>query len=129
MRDAPKVEIADKGRLLGISALIGSAIGVPFLFILGFSGYFLIAQPLSIGVCAGLGIMSWRVYFPIGSAQIAAAAAVAGGAFLVVVMLIAVPLLVGVLLPSILVISVAVGFLTWHFRTKLGLEVFFEPRQ
>lgn len=129
MRDAPNVDIANKVRLLGISALIGLLFGLPMFLVLGFSDYFLIVQPLILGMCAGLGIMSWRLYFPIRSAQHAAAASVCGGVFLVLAMLVVVPRLVGVLLPSIFVISVGVGVLTWRFRTYFGLEVFFEPRQ
>ena len=129
MRNVARAEIADKLRLLGASGLIGLIVGFPILLVLGFSNPFLVAQPIAVGVFAGIGIMSFRLFFPIQSAQIASAAAVCGGVVIVLAMFFSIPRVVGFLLPSILIIDVAVGFLTWHLRTRLGLEVFFEPRQ
>lgn len=129
MRSVARAEVADKLRLLGASALIGLVVGFPILLALGFSNPFLLAQPIAVGVFAGIGIMCFRLLYPIHSAQIASAAAVCGGVIIVIAMLFSIPRVVGFLLPSILIIDVAVGFLTWHLRTRLGLEVFFEPRQ
>jgi hypothetical protein len=129
LRNITRAPIADKLRLLGASGLIGLVVGLPILWVLGFSSPFLIVQPIAVGVFAGTGIMCFRVFFPIHSAQIASAAAVCGGVFIVVAMLFSIPRVVGFLLPSILIVDVAVGILTWQLRTRLGLEVFFEPRQ
>ena len=129
MRKVARAQITDNLRLLGACGLIGLVVGLPILWILGFSNPFLTIQPISVGVFAGIGIMGFRLFFPIHSAQIASAAAVCGGVVIVIAMLFSIPRVVGFLLPSILIIDVAVGIVTWHLRSRLGLEVFFEPRQ